>query len=219
LSKSQPNAAGHRLGHLLILLGTGLFHLVCYSLVNRVTRWASLPIHDYSLAIDHHIPYLGWSSLFYYGGYIYIFLVAGIIIWRLPNRQFYRAVSTYLAMILTGALLEIIFASASPWPLRMIPLQRRMHAVLSLDFYACLPSMHVALAVLPTCLSFSVVRSWPLRTLLIILATLITISTVTFREHVFLDAISGILLGLVFFAIWKFGRRKAKVIRGATDAS
>lgn len=219
MGELQPNAAGHRLGHLLILLGTGVFHIACYNLVNRVTRWTSLPIHDYSLAIDRWIPYMGWTWLFYYAGDIYILLVAGMIIWKLPHRQLHRAVYTYLVMILAGAVLEIVFASASPWPSQMIPLQRRLHAAFSLDLYACLPSMHVALTVFPTCLSFSVIRSRLLRTFLVILAALITISTLTFKEHVFLDAITGILLALIFYAVWRFGRRKETVTEGQVRGS
>jgi hypothetical protein len=86
---------------------------------------------------------------------------------------------------------------------------------MSLDLYACLPSMHVALTIFPTCLSFSVFRSRLIRTILVILTVLITISTLTFKEHVFLDAVTGILLALVFYAVWRSdGRRKQTIVEG-----
>ena len=215
----RPQSGGHRLVHLAMIVGTGVFHLFCYTSVNWFTRRASLPIHDYSSFIDIWIPYLGWTGLIYYLGHFYILCVAGWIVWRLPDRKFHRAVLTYLAMILTGAVLEVIFASASPWPAGMIPLQRRMHRVLALDLYACMPSMHVALTVFPTCLSFSVLRSRLARAFLIFLATLITISTLTFKEHVFWDAVAGVALALAFYAAWRSGGRREDVPRGEAHAS
>ncbi len=217
--KSRLMSGGHRLTHLAMILGAAVFHLICYTAVNWITRRASLPIHDYSSFIDAWIPYLGWTALFYYLGHIYILFVAGWIVLRLPDRQFHRAVLTYLGMILTGAVLEVVFASASPWPADMIPLQDRLHKALALDLYACMPSMHVALSVFPTCLSFSVVRSRLARAFLIVLATLITISTLTFKEHVFWDAIAGIVLALVFFVVWRSGDRKANVAGKEAHAS
>jgi hypothetical protein len=215
MDEMRPKTGGHRLAHLLMLLGTGLFHIACYTLVNRVTRWASLPIHDYSLVVDHWIPYIGWTWTFYYLGNIYVIIYGGLIVWKLPHRQFHRAVHTYLAMILIGALFELLCASASPWPSQMVSVQQHVHEAMSLDLYACLPSMHVALTIFPTCLSFSVFRSRLIRTILVILTVLITISTLTFKEHVFLDAVAGILLALVFYAVWRSdGRRKQTIVEG-----
>jgi len=213
MDDAPPEPAGHRLGHLAIILGTGAFHLVCYTSVNWVTRRAAVPIHDYSSFIDAWIPYLGWTALFYYLGHFYILGVAGWIVWRLPDRKFHRAVFTYLAMILTGAVLEVVFASASPWPAAMIPLQRRLHRALALDLYACMPSMHVALTVFPTCVAFSVFRSKLVRAVLVTLAALITISTLTFKEHVFWDVVAGIVLALAFYAIWRSGGRQENLVR------
>jgi hypothetical protein len=219
MDETRPKTAGHRLMHLAMILGTGFFHIICYAFVNKVTRWASLPIHDYSLFIDMWIPYMGWTWMFYYLGNFYILIGGGWIVWRLPDRKFHRAVYTYLAMILTGAVLEVVFAAASPWPPEMISLQRHMHGWLALDLYACLPSMHVALTVFPTCLSFSVFRSRLPRAFLVILAALITISTLTFKEHVFLDAAAGILLALVFYAVWRSGGRRENISEGRAHGS
>ena len=77
MNEPRPITAGHRLAHLLMILGTGLFHMTCYILVNRVTIWASLPIHDYSLAIDHWIPYLGWTGTFYYLAFVFVAIGGG----------------------------------------------------------------------------------------------------------------------------------------------
>lgn len=219
MNETYPITAGHRRAHLLMLLGIGLFHMTCYILVNRVTNWASLPIHDYSLAIDGWIPYLGWTWTFYYPAYIFVFIGGGLIVWKLPHRQFHRAVLTYIGMIVTGALLELLFASASPWPSQMVGIQRHVHKMKYMDLYACLPSMHVALTVLPTCLSFSIFGSRLFRAFLVIQAAIITISTLTFKEHVFLDAITGVLLAFVFYAVWRYGRRKDYFTEGQVRGS
>lgn len=219
MDETRPKTAGHRLTHLAMILGTGVFHVICYGSVNKITRWASLPIHDYSIFIDRWIPYMGWTWMFYYLGNFYILIGGGWIVWRLPDRKFHRAVYAYLAMILTGAVLEVVFAAASPWPAEMISLQRRMHGLLALDLYACLPSMHVALTVFPTCLSFSVLCSRLPRAFLVILAGLVTISTLTFKEHVFLDAVAGILLALVFYVVWRSGVRSGNISEGRAHGS
>lgn len=220
MDENRPTTAGHRLAHLGMILGTGVFHITCYKFVNQVTRWASLPIRDFSLVIDRWIPYLGWTWPFYYLGNVYILLGGGVIVWKLPDKKFHRAVGVYLAMILTGAVLQIVLASASPWPPQMIPLQRHLHSSMSLDLYACMPSMHVALTVFTTCLSFSVFRARLIRAILVLLAGLITISTLTFKEHVVLDAVAGILFAALVYGFWlSDGGRKADRKEARPDGS
>jgi hypothetical protein len=219
MSEARPRISGHRFGHFLMLLGTAILHISCFKGVNFLTRAALLPIHDYHIFIDDWIPYLGWTGIFYYLGNIYVLFGAGSIVWGLPDKKFHRAIYVYTAMILTGAFLELIFVSVSPWPAKIIALQETFHKALPQDLYAALPSMHVVLTVFPTGLAFSVVRSRWLRSGLVILAALITISTLTFKEHVFLDAITGILLALVFCAVWRFGCRKENFTKGQVRVS
>jgi membrane-associated phospholipid phosphatase len=78
-----------------------------------------------------------------------------------------------------------------------------MHNLISMRPYACLPSMHVALSVLPVCILYSVLKSIWIRIFSTLLAVLITVSTLTLKEHYFLDALAGLLLALIFYGFWR----------------
>ncbi len=203
-----------------MILGVALFHIACYRLVNALTQWAPLTIHDYSIFIDAWIPYWGWTACFYYLGDLYVLLGAFLIVWKLPHRMFHRAVAAYVLMILTGAGLEYVFAAASPCPTRMIALQQTVHRMLWLHPFACLPSMHVALTVFPTCLAFSVWPSRPVRSGLVLMTVLISLSTLTLKEHVAWDVVAGVVLALAFYAVWsRTGIRMERVPRGAAHGA
>lgn len=102
----------------------------------------------------------------------------------------------------------------------MVALQQIVHRMLRLDRYACLPSMHVALTVFPTCLAFSVCPSRLVQSGLVLMTVLISLSTLTFKEHVALDVVAGVVLALAFYAVWsRTGIRMKRVPRGAAHGA
>jgi hypothetical protein len=219
-ARAPELSAGHRLGHFSIILGVVLFHIACYQLVNSLTLGASLTIRDYSSFIDARIPYWSWTGLFYYLGDIYILFGAFFISGKLPHRMFHRAVAAYILLVMAGAALQLVFASVSPWPARMVTLQQTVHRILWLDRYACLPSMHVALTVFPTCLAFSLWPSRLVRSGLVLMTVLISLSTLTYKEHVAWDVVAGAVLALAFYAVWsRTGIRMKRVPRGAAHGA
>jgi membrane-associated phospholipid phosphatase len=184
------------------MIGTIAFHLLCYFSVNWINNLRPTGhLWDLSIAIDHRIPYLGWTCIFYYIGVPYMSFWAFYVMWNLPDNVFRSALPAYLGMIAVGAATQLLFPARSPWPATPVPFQSFMHARVSYDPYVCLPSMHVALSVLPAGLSLLAFRSRWIRAISLGLAVLITASTLTLKEHYFLDTIGGLVLGLATFAI------------------
>jgi membrane-associated phospholipid phosphatase len=190
---------------LLIMSGILLLHSVCYYFLVRVVNEQRPPSEFLNLrtVVDNWIPYLGWTWFFYYFGDLYIVFFAAYVVWKLPEAKFLRSAWIYTMMIISGALLHIALPSKSPWPVDLTYVQHWFHSSVSLNPYACLPSMHVALTILPACISLSILKPSWLKGLSITLAALIAISTITLKEHYFLDTLAGVIFALIFYLIWR----------------
>ncbi|MFQ6037701.1 MAG: phosphatase PAP2 family protein [Candidatus Aminicenantales bacterium] len=193
-----------RLRRAFLILMIVVLHLLCYGAVNRInsTRPEEAFV-DWSTSMDAWIPYLPWTWVFYYLGDLYILGVGAVVVWVLPRRKFYRAFYAYGGMVIAGAALQLLFPGQAPWPEEMSHVQAGVHSFISMKPYACLPSMHVALTGLPAMMLFSITKSATLRTLSTGAALLITVSVVTMKEHYVLDAVTGVLLAVMFYALWR----------------
>jgi len=192
-----------------LIAGIALLHVLCHHFANawNAARPAS-DLHDFSTAVDQWIPYLPWTWVVYYFGDLYILLWGSYVVWNIPQRKFPRALLVFAAMIVAGALVQIAIPGRSPWPENGSAVQHWFHERVTFDPYVCLPSMHVALAVLPSCMTFDVFPARPVRILITVLAALITASTLTLKEHYALDAVAGLILALSCYAFWRWpGRR------------
>jgi membrane-associated phospholipid phosphatase len=188
---------------LFLMIGIICLHASCYYLVNLIN--SSRPesaFLDLRVFLDNHIPYLSWTWVIYYFGDVYITLFAAIIALQLPEKKFIRLILTYVGMVVTGALIQIALPAAAPWPGEITKPQLFFHELISMRPYACLPSMHVALTVLPAGVLFSVTKKTSIRFFSTIMAILISISTLTLHEHFVLDLLTGVLLGLIFYLFW-----------------
>ncbi len=193
----SPGARAALLGAIVVL------HLTVYRLVNvwNMRR----PATDYLSAwtpLDDWIPYLPWTAVLYYLGDLFIILGGGAIVWRL-ERGFGRALVAYAGMILTGGIVQVLLPIPGPWPADPSALQRFFHALPGVDPYAALPSMHVALATLPAAIAWTSLRSAGVKALLIGTALIVSLSTLTTKEHYVLDAVTGCALGLAAWAYWR----------------
>lgn len=160
-------------------------------------------IHDLSLPVDGRIPYLAWTWVIYYFGDLYILIWGSIVVWKMPSRQFTRAVIAYAVMILIGAGVHLALPGRSPWPDDGSVVQHWFHEVVTNDRNVCLPSMHVAFALLSACMTFHVFRSRSAGVVALVLTVLISASTLTLKEHYALDVAAGALLALAVYAAWK----------------
>lgn len=185
-----------------------VFHVSVYSAVN-LTNSARDPAQLWNLhtPLDAWIPYLDWTAYIYYFGDLYMGAWAAVVV-VLLERGFGRAMVTYLGMIVVGGALQVLIPASAPLPADPHWLQARVHEV-SIAPYACLPSMHVALSVLPALLSLHVLRSRLARGAAIGAAVLITISTVTTKEHFVVDPVAGLALAGLAYAFWRRGRTRA----------
>ena len=194
----------------LAILGIVLLHMTCYYVVNSTnSHRPAAAFVDLTLASDRWIPYLGWTWVIYYLGDVYIVMWGAVVFWRIPRRGFVRAVEAYSGMIVVGAILQLLVPARAPWPVAPVAVQQWVHDLISMQPYACLPSMHVALTVLPAGISVSVFKSPLLRATSVALAAMITVSTLTLKEHFVLDAVAGLVLGLAVYAFWRGGRAVA----------
>lgn len=189
---------------LAAITAAGLVHLGVYVLVTRVN--AARPagaLVDLASPLDARFPYWGWTWPFFWLAYPYILLGGAAILWRLPWRAFARGVVAFGASAVVGGAIQLALPARSPWPDAPYAVQRMSHAwALNLP-YASLPSMHVAFTVLVAYLGVATVRSRWAKAGLTVGAILISLSTVTLKEHFVLDVPTGALLGLAAGWWWR----------------
>lgn len=211
-----PGLAGSRVHRLTAMLGVAALHLGVYFGVNAVNgARPAADLHDFTLPVDVWIPYLGWSSYVYYVGDLYIVLWAGYIVWRLPGRAFGRAMKAYTGMILAGGAIQVLLPAHGPYPDDFHWLQAAVRDALREQPYACLPSMHVALTLLPAAFGRHVLGSRATRLLSGSVALLVAASTATAKEHYVLDVLAGAALAAGFYGYWRrgLGTREAGAVR------
>jgi membrane-associated phospholipid phosphatase len=193
----------------------GMLHTAAYGAVNVIS--ANVPpsrLRDFTLPLDAWVPYLPWTTALYYLGDLYIVLWASALLWRLERRSFRRAAAAYTLMILAGATVQVLLPARAPWPDDPAALHDFMHRLMHLGEYAVLPSMHVALCVLPAGVAITTLRSPLLKALSTTAAALVSVSTLTAGQHNVLDVLAGAALALACWLFWRAGRRGMRAERG-----
>ena len=186
-----------------------VLHIALYYVVNAVnSARPATALFDFGLPIDGRIPFVRSSVIVYYLGDAYILLWGAYILGRLTPPGFRRAIMAYAGMIVVGAAIQLALPARAPWPADPAAMQAWVHDSIALRAYACLPSMHVALSVLPAAMSVAVLDRPAARWASVLAVVLITISTLTLKEHYFLDAATGTLLGLSAYAFWRTAGRR-----------
>lgn len=189
---------------ILLMAGLVIFHFGSYFLVNHIYEMIpNLEFLNLETRLDKTIPYWPWTWPVYYFGFVYSALWAAYVAWKLPDKLFLSCCYAYLGMLLTGTLIHLFFPSKAPWPEAFGLVQNFFKESLSVRPYACFPSMHVATAVFPACIALYVLKSKAVKTVSLLLAVLISISTVTAKEHYILDVLSGAALALAIISVWQ----------------
>lgn len=160
---------------------------------------------DLETWLDRAVPYIGWSWIIYYFGFIYITCWGAAGIWTMPRWALRRTISVYAILVLFGGILHLLIPSDSPWPLvaDLSAAQNGFKSAFGIEPVAGFPSMHAAMAVLPAFISVFVFRSFWTRAISIILAAAVCISIVTAKEHWAIDVPAGIVLGLGMGWVWR----------------
>ena len=171
-----------------LVVATGFFLSYSYKTVNETF----VPRYSFALAIDDHIPFLPLSGLVYWS--YYGLFVGGAIVMR--TTLFTRAWVGVLVCNLTSYVAYYFFCAHVPHP-DISFVQPDWLNDMYRGFYMVdgpgntLPSLHCALSGL---------LGWNIRKhskLWLVWALLISISTLTTKEHVLLDLVGGWLLAAI----------------------
>jgi membrane-associated phospholipid phosphatase len=160
-------------------------------------------------ALDRAIPHLGWMWPAFWLAYPYVLVGASWAIWRLPSSLVSRAVVAFAAMTVIGASIQMLVPARSPWPADPHPIQQMVHDLALNRPFASLPSMHVAFTALTALFGVRAARGrrW-LQWGFALGAGLITISTITLKEHFLLDPVAGAVLAGGVFLWWRRGTNR-----------
>ena len=185
----------------IVFYGTyRLYDIISYTSFLELETW-----------LDHIVPYIGWSWIVYYFGFVYIAVWGGAGIWRMSRLELWATTRIYIGLVLIGGILHLIIPSDSPWPdvASLSEAQRAFKSSLDVEPLAGFPSMHAALATLPAYISIYTLKSRLQQYLSVLLAALVCISVVTAKEHWAIDVPAGIVMGLVAGWLWKRSIRRA----------
>jgi membrane-associated phospholipid phosphatase len=181
------------------------FQTLCYYLVNQIcSTFPASSLYSLNTVVDDIIPYMGFTWIIYYSGDLFMLIWAFVVILMLDKNKFKRAILIYIIMIITGAVIQILIPAVSPYPAELTGVQAWLHKSVIDAQYACFPSMHVALCIFPACIGMTAFKSLPLKIFPLVYAVLISISTLTLKEHYFLDLLGGVALALLFFFFWHY---------------
>lgn len=198
----MPNPLRVRLPHRLLTMGSVLaLFLASYWVVTRITA-AGDPgrLWDMETLPDRWIPHLPGTWPLYWLAYPFVVAGAGAAATRLDDPSFRRLMLAFAGMILVGAGVQIAFPARAPWPAAPGPMQQRFHDSTLILPYATMPSMHVAFSVLAAGVIPRAFRGRGVAAACGLMVVLITVATLTLKEHVVLDAVSGLALGGT--AVW-----------------
>ena len=193
---------------LLAAVAVASLHLVAYLAVTRIN--AARPDHalwDLATALDAAIPHVPHTWPLYWLVYPFVPVVGSLAMLRMPDRVFRRGVSAFTAMLLLGALVQLLVPARAPWPEAPAPMQAFYHSSGLVLPYANLPSMHVAFAVLAAAMFATVFGTAIGRLAVAAGAGGITLATLTLKEHYVLDAVAGVVLALGCWWWWRAGTR------------
>ncbi len=203
-----------RYGRLAAVPAIVLLHLGTYWVATRVNSArpedALWPLET---PIDRAIPHLGWMWPAFWLAYPYVLVGASWAIWRLPSQMVTRAVVAFAAMTVIGASIQMLLPARSPWPPDPHPIQQMVHDLKLNRPFASLPSMHVAFTVLTALFGVRAARGrrW-LQWGFALGAALISMSTVTLKEHFVLDPVAGAVLAGAVFSWWFWGANRVAVV-------
>jgi len=188
------------------LTGVAFLHVAVYYVATRLTllRPPDAFIEPH-LSLDDRIPHLPWTWPAYWLPYVVVPIAAGAAIGRLDARGFRRLFLAWCGMVVVGGAIQVIWPAVAPWPQDPALSQRLYHDSALMLPYATLPSMHVAHVALGALVSGTVFRSVIVRLTGAFITVLVAASTLTLKEHVLLDAVSGLALALI---TWQWWRRK-----------
>lgn len=191
-----------------VLVMTGLvgLHVVCYWAATRiaVARGAEA-LWRTATPLDLLIPHLPATWPLYWIAYPFIVLGCWWSLRQCEETTFRRAVGALAGMTVVGAAIQAAFPAIAPWPATPAPSQRAFHESALVLPYATLPSMHVAYCAVTAGLLGTFRPGRLVRSFAAAIVGLVAVATLTLKEHVVLDAVSGLTLAGLTLWWWRRG--------------
>lgn len=208
--KTMDNTYFNRLNRLIpsrlaAILALAVFFIIFYLGANHYSPFPtySLPIYDWEKAI----PFLPWTIFFY----LLAYAQAVLVIILLSGQARKKALLGLLALIAFHGIWFFFWPTAYPRPLfpETASAFSRFgyNLIVSLDSPSnCFPSLHVAVAIFSW---LAIRRKSRVIAITLALASLLTIaSTLTLKQHFFLDIIGGALTAIIFYLIFLYEPRR-----------
>jgi membrane-associated phospholipid phosphatase len=162
------------------------------------------------LALDRALPLLPSWALVY--GALYLFLILLPIFVVRQEELIRRTVNAYLLIWITAYVFFVAYPTVAPRPALVVGegfAVWGLSALYSSDPpYNCFPSLHVAHSFVSALASGRVHRT--LGIVATICATVVALSTLFTKQHYVLDAIAGVLLAVIAYAVFlrPYGREQ-----------
>lgn len=168
-----------------------------YLLTNRFPVFT--PTYLTVLPFENYIPLIPWTSIIYLSDFLYLFIVVFLLQRSKIDRYFF----SFIIMATIHFVVFLFFPTIYPrelWPLHInylfdypMMLTRWMDAPLN-----CFPSLHVGVCFLGSFFVLEGRKKW--FPLFFVWAVLIALSTLTTKQHYFIDVVGGAILAI--FSYW-----------------
>jgi membrane-associated phospholipid phosphatase len=179
-----------------VALVTATVGLALYQIIGRTDLHRSTALLD--TALDRAIPLWPWTTWFYQPLYLGIFVLATVGF--RSRRLFHYAVACVAANATVAAIGHVLVRAEYPRPLLTPPFSDLSLAFLAFVYRIdppgnVFPSLHVAQSF---ALAFLLRLDRPrVGTVALVMATLLTLSTLTTKQHFLADLVAGLLMALV----------------------
>jgi len=170
-----------------------------------------------------------WYDFVFYAPYLLHFVIPvglAILVWKLRESYYWRAISMYVVLSFMGFLTYLFYPAAPPWMASNLgyiePIERvsshvwfafglndfpSFYAKISPNAVAAVPSLHAAYAALFSMIVFKLFgKKWGLLSL--IYPVILSVGIVYQGEHYVIDAILGYIyaVGAYYLTLWLFKR-------------
>ncbi|HEY1088504.1 MAG TPA: phosphatase PAP2 family protein [Archangium sp.] len=198
---ADPAWPNRRRDLVLAALGTTVMHGIMYMLANHYPHGAvqRLPLSPIDLAV----PFMPWTVFIYLSDYFLLFVAFQFCRSRASADRF---LVTLFSVIFTATLLHWAYPVGFPRELYPLPDGLPLGPFKAMELLrifdaetSCLPSLHVAAAVLgPLLISREAPKAFPW---LMTWAIAISLSTLTTKQHYVLDVVAGATLAVAAWLV------------------
>ena len=190
---------------ILAILALISFFIIFYLGANHFSVFPvhTPPLYDW----EKSIPFLPWTVFFYLLAYIQVIFA----IYLVDEQNLKKTLRGILGLIAFHGLFFFFYPTSyprPPFPADMSPLSNLGYSlIIFLDNpNNCFPSLHVAVSLLSALIIWK--KSLMIRITSLIVTILTIVSTLTLKQHFFVDIIGGAITAVIFYLIFIYGPRR-----------